>query len=738
MSVDRARGPSTAGGAPAGGHEALRVAFLWHMHQPDYRHPESGEEVMPWVRLHALKDYYDVARIVGEAPPGVRMTFNLTPVLLVQIQQLEWRPSQDPFSRLSRKPVDRLRLDDKLFILQHFFSVNEDRMLRPLDRYAWLYEQVRAAHGHPERVLQRFSDQDYLDLQVLFNLAWSGRTLRERPPVRRLLAKGRGFTEVERDELLAVQDAFVAEVLPLYRRLADEGRIELSTTPLNHPILPLLCDLQAAREANPHCSVDGISFRHPEDAREQVARARALAEGALGRRPEGMWPSEGSVSEEAVRLMGAEGVRWIATDRQVLERSLALSGRPSDPLAHLTPWRLRGEGNPATFFRDTTLSDLIGFTYSRWEPEAAVRDLLHRARSLLQSVPDPGRAVLPVILDGENAWEFYADHGVPFLTCLMSALAAAPDVRAVTMSEALGAVPARELPRLRAGSWIRADFDTWAGHPEKNRAWVAIVDARCELEDHRRRGDADPAALANAYDHLLRAEGSDWFWWLGDDHYTPFKREFDELFRLHVVAVWRALGVSPPAYLFEPIADPARAVAVETREPFQLIRPTLDGEAQRYYEWMGAGYFDVAFQKGAIFTGEPLVRRVHYGFDEGTLYLRLTPREGRADDVLGEARVEVCVDDADRDRRWTWTLEPGGSCRLRDQAGAEAPPGRVGVGLVVELGIPLASMDLAPGRTLRLHVEIVSPDGRSERLPLEASIQAAVPPPEFNRLNWSL
>lgn len=266
----------------------LRLAILWHMHQPDYRDPRTGMESMPWVRLHALKDYYDMARLVEEAPPGIRVTFNLTPVLLLQLEDLVAQGSRDPFTRAGRKPIAQLTALDKGILLRHYFSVNEERMLRPLDRYAWLHEQVKAAGERVEEMVDLFSPQDYLDLQTLFALAWSGRTLREKPLVRRLLAKGRNFTEEERDALLTLQDGFLEGVLPLYRRLQEEGRIEISVTPLYHPILPLLCDLQAAREANPSCSVEGLRFRHPEDAREQVRRARELGESWFGRKPTGI------------------------------------------------------------------------------------------------------------------------------------------------------------------------------------------------------------------------------------------------------------------------------------------------------------------------------------------------------------------------------------------------------------------------------------------------------------------
>jgi alpha-amylase/alpha-mannosidase (GH57 family) len=715
------------------------------MHQPDSRHPETREEDMPWARLHALKDYYDMARLVDEAPVGTRVTFNLTPMLLSQLTDLATRGPRDAFYKICRKPVSHLRLEDRLFILNNFFSVNEERMLRPLPDYERLLKLSGKQGGRLTWLPPRLTNQDYLDIQVLFHLAWCGRTLREDPLVRRLIEKGAGFDEGERNALLDLQDRFLGGVIPLYRRLWEEDRVELSTTPLHHPILPLLVDTRTAREGNPQAPIDGIGFRFPEDAREQLQRGRELAAQVLGKVPAGMWPSEGSVSDAVIRLMEPLGIQWIATDRQILDRSLVMSGTHVGAAPHLRPWRLRSTEAPLLFFRDTAISDRIGFTWSRWAADAAVNDFLARVRTLANTDPKPDEAVLPIILDGENAWEYYEDNGTPFLSGLYAAVHAAPDLSLCTMSDAVRACPARILPRIQAGSWIHACLDTWVGHPEKNRAWELLTEARFELKDQMEGQEADPRAILEAREHLLRAEASDWFWWLGDDHPSYYKNTFEELFRTNLRAAWRALGRPCPAALHQPIPDPRPAAStVAFRRPFALIHPVIDGRNHSYYPWVGAGTLDTNAQSSSIFVGKPVISRLDFGFDLHRLYFRLTPVEGRARDVLREARVRIHLR----------ALENGGQFLVVGEAPitsgeaslgmplSTSPSGeRVGewaIDRVCELAVAFAPLGLVEGTRIGFALELSLPDGLAERLPLEGLVESIVPTRFFDQFHWSL
>jgi alpha-amylase/alpha-mannosidase (GH57 family) len=732
----------------AAGHAdevALRIAILWHMHQPDYRHPDTGEEDWPWVRLHALKDYYDMARLVDEAPEGLVVTFNLTPPLLLQLDQLASRGPRDTFYKLCRRPISHLRHEERLFLLNNLFSVNEERMMKPLPHFERLQRLAGRQSGRLTVLPPRFGPQDYLDLEVLFHLAWCGRTLRENELVRQLIAKGTGFSESERGALLDLQDDFFVRIVPLYRRLWVDGRIEISTSPLHHPILPLLVDVRSAREGNPRLPIEGLGFHFAEDAREQIGRGRELAAHYLGHVPPGMWPSEGGVSDAVVRMLEATGIRWIATDKQILERSLVLSGTHVGSAPHLRPWLLRGTERPLIFFRDTPLSDRIGFTYSRWPVPDAVADFIARVRSLGASDPEPDDACVPVILDGENAWEYYEDNGASFLTMLYQAISQAPDLKTVTMGQAADTCPARILPRIQAGSWINAGLDTWIGHPEKNRAWELLSEARSELKDQSEGHESDPEALTAAREHLLRSEASDWFWWLGDDHPSFYKDSFEELFRTNLRAAWRALGRPAPAALHRSITEVSRAVPVAVRQPVALIRPIIDGRNNSYFQWIGAGSLDAAHQSGAIFLGQPLITRLDFGFDLERLYLRLTPVGGLARDVLREQKVRLLVRDLEQENEKVVFGEapPSSGEALLDlplflggpdgkRAGAWA------IDRVCELAMEFAPLKLKRGRPFSFCLEISLPDGLAERLPMEGSIETVVPPPNFNQLHWSL
>lgn len=696
----------------------MKVCILWHMHQPDYRLPgQGGRAAMPWVRLHAAKDYMDMARLAEEAPANVRTTFNLTPCLLEQLHDLAEGRHQDELLDIARKPTKDLREAERHFALQHFFSVNDEQKVRPSPRYAELRDRKHRARG---KLLDHFSDADLRDLIVLFHLAWSGQWLRREPAVQRLLAKGRAYDEADKKAILDAQDAQARAIFPLYGALARAGKIEISTTPLYHPILPLLIDVRVAQEARPGCSTGGVEFRYPEDARTHVVEGLARTERHLGWRPRGMWPSEGSLSEAALEVLGEAGVAWCATDEQNLKKSL-----PAPPPAcHLRPWRVRGEG-PAIFFRDTGLSDLIGFTYARWDAERAAADFISKCLDTGRAYQGPGEPILPVILDGENAWESYPENGEPFLRTLYRKLGTTSGIEAATFTGALETANVGELPRLAPGSWIYGSFDTWAGHEEKNRAWSLLAAVRREVEDA-----GGPARIPeDAREVLLRAEGSDWFWWLGDDHPTAYLSEFETLFRQNLQFVCRRLGRAAPSGLDEPIPR-RRAVAAAIEEPHSLISPRCDGEATRYYEWIGSGAYRPENEGAAMKIGqEALVSEMRFGFDEERLFLRFESRPRKGSSLRGCA-VRVVLD--------------GRSFEWRDGRGLRADGGDLPRGAeaacvnALEVAIPRAAVGLGAGQRAKLTVEITGADQRRELIPRDGAIELVGPDEHFDLRNWTL
>nr|MDP9264259.1 glycoside hydrolase [Acidobacteriota bacterium] len=299
----------------------LRIVFLWHMHQPYYKDLVSGEYRLPWVRLHALKDYYGMVRLLEEFPQ-IHQTFNLVPSLVAQIEDYVAGTARDPFFDVAAKPARDLSAEERQFALQYLFQANQTNMIGRYPRYHELWEQFRPQDRDLERAVKQFQTQDFADLQVLSQIAWFDEFFLDDPEVAALVRKGRGYSEADQQLVIRKQREFLAQVLPAYRAAAQRGGIEISASPFYHPILPLLCDTDLGRVSSPGLPLPQARFQHPEDAEEQLRRGLALHERVFGAKPRGIWPSEGSVSEEVLALAHRLDLNWVATDEGVLGRSL--------------------------------------------------------------------------------------------------------------------------------------------------------------------------------------------------------------------------------------------------------------------------------------------------------------------------------------------------------------------------------------------------------------------------------
>src|SRR5687767_6971545 len=460
-----------------------RVALLWHMHQPLYQDLATGEHILPWVRLHGLKDYWGMVALLREFPT-VRITFNLVPSMLVQLEAFAREEARDRHLEIGLKAADKLTEEERGFCVENFFHAHAPRMIAPYPRYAELLAKREAAgRGLSARgQAAHFSTDDLRDLQVWHKLAWIDPFYFEDPRIQSLVEKGRGFTEHDKTTLRGVELELLRRVVPEYRAAADRGQVELSTSPFYHPILPLLCDTDVYLRTHPHSRMPREPFRHPEDAAEQLARAVTLHERLFGKRPDGLWPSEGSVSDAMVPLVVRAGFQWMATDEAILARTTGheftrdAHGHVEQPELLYRPYRVGPAGESvACGFRDHALSDLIGFTYAGWSADAAADDFIRRleqdgARNRARGGEE---ATVFVILDGENAWEHYEGQGRPFLRALYGRLAAHQELRTVTMSEAC-TDPREPLTSIFPGSWINGDFYIWIGHGDDHRAWAQL------------------------------------------------------------------------------------------------------------------------------------------------------------------------------------------------------------------------------------------------------------------------
>ncbi|TMF95302.1 MAG: hypothetical protein E6I04_12500, partial [Chloroflexi bacterium] len=600
----------------------LHVAFVWHMHQPYYKDDLTSTYLLPWVRLRSAKDYYKMPALL-DAYPSVRATFNLVPSLLAQIEDYGKEESVDLFLNLSTRPASDLSEEERDFALR--WMRESPRALRVQQSPRYLELASRALDA-------QFTTADIRDLQVWFNLAWCDPVWVESDPrLAELKRKDRDFREEDKALLFAAQLERIRSVIPKYRELAERGQAELTFSPYYHPILPLVCHVDSARSANPHIQLPERHFSHREDAERQIELGMGLFERMLGRRPKGMWPSEMAVGESVIGLAEKAKLDWMISDEEVLARSLEGHFNRDEHLYQ--PKRIAREGGRVSMvFRDSQLSNVIGFDYQRTPSIDAAGDLIGRLRRIRDVQGD--RDFLAVIaLDGENAWEFYPRDGHDFLNALYTELESSSDIITTTVSDFLAEHPAQQqLHHLHTGSWIGASLDTWIGDPEHNIAWDLLAETRDWLDSQSQQRPKDSQQAAVAWREILITEGSDWFWWFSRKHDSGMDPIWDNQFRLHLRNVYKLMGARAPARLFQPIIK--RGPTPERGVPSTLISP----QSRHDPAWAQAGYYLVGSGFGALHRPAGVVERIYYGADEERLYFRIdSPRSGQE---LESQRIE--------------------------------------------------------------------------------------------------
>ncbi|MBN1946138.1 MAG: hypothetical protein JW797_10705 [Bradymonadales bacterium] len=716
------------------------IILLWHFHQPFYGLPGSHDLELPWVRLHAAKSYLDMAAMLLENPK-IRAVANFSGSLLEQLLHYRQPGFRDRFWELTLRPAGDLTEEERRFILRSFFSLDWQTVLARFPRYLELLD--KRGRRDDQVASARLTDAEMTDLQLLFNLAWCGFTLRQHDQrVRELSSKGRGFNQADKEVILAVQLEAIDQVFGLWRELVDREQVELTVTPHYHPILPLLVDNQIARRSLPGHPLPS-RFAYPMDAHSQVAMALDQAEAVFGRRPVGMWPSEGSVSPEILPLVAEHGIRWLASDEHVLLQS-KLDG-PADRAEIYQPF---WSGSPpiSLFFRDHELSDLIGFSYSRIEAQQAVRDFTNRLGSIASGRFAAGPPCVTVILDGENAWEHYPQDGRQFLERLYQQLAAMRGLKTTTPTDRLSRrPPARQIVSLHSGSWISANFRIWIGQREKNLAWEQLRRARKLFADRSgggRETDRSPPER-EAYRYLLRAEGSDWMWWYGDDFVAVDKPLFDRIFRENLAAVYHRLGTSPPEELAEPIVT--RAAAELVKPPRSLIRPTIDGHEYGYYDWVGAGSCCATGAAGAMYQSSSYLAELRYGFDLERFYLRLRVGERRQPDAGERLSIELDLHQEAEGLRRLLVIPFEGTgrmaCRLfqgeeGDQAPLSCDLAEAFFHECLECALPLDQLGLQAGSRWTMSLRLVQNGVELDRLPRSGELAFEVPDETFSERNW--
>jgi alpha-amylase/alpha-mannosidase (GH57 family) len=703
----------------------LRVVILWHQHQPLYKDLVTGEYRLPWVRMHALKDYYGMVKLLDEFP-NVHQTFNLVPSLMTQIQDYAAGTAQDPFLAVATKPAKDLTREERRFALQYLFQANPVHLIGRYPRYKELWERFRSSGAQPERAEPFFQAQDFTDLQVLSQIAWFDEFFLEEKDVAELVRKERNYSLEDQSFVMKRERKLIGAVLPAHAEAAQRGGIEISTSPFYHPILPLVCDSSQGGVSTPGLHLPKNHFRRPEDAKEQLLRGLQLHEQVFGMRPKGVWPSEGSVSEEVLSIAHKLGVNWMATDEGVLGRSLNFfftrdgGGRlnAGGPERLYAPYRYEKQDTQMhLLFRDHTMSDLIGFVYSGMPARDAAQHLVNNIRQAARPVLDQGRdAVVSIILDGENAWEYYPKSGREFLRYFYDALQKERGLEAVTASEAISRHQHfGHLGSLVPGSWISANFNVWIGAPEDNRSWDYLHAAR-EFYERTAPGVSDKQR-ALAMEELLIAEGSDWNWWYGPEHHSANDRDFDELYRKHLSNVYSSLGAAPPEYLAQPITSGVARPSWVKQTAY--VRPQIDGTLVRYFEWIGAAIYTSDRRSGSMHGKQFLLDAAYAGINEKFANGRLdfaatlpdmdfsivvnlesaTPGGAQPYRVL---RLEAVVEDHALRR---WNITQSGK-PLADDAHNPDSLAKVALGRVFEFRVPLEWLS-APMTSKDAKVELI-------------------------------
>lgn len=553
--------------------KSVDLVFLWHMHQPDYRDYASGEFLLPWVYLHAIKDYSDMAYHL-EQHPRVKAVLNFVPVLLDQLEDYQQQFSsgniRDPLLKLlARENLNDVGDVERDLIIDSCFRSDHNKMVAPYPFYKRLSDLYKLVEPGGAVAISYLSGQYLADLLTWYHLAWCGESVRrENDLVISLMGKDENFTFADRKALFELIGSTISDIIPRYRRLAERGQIELSTTPHYHPLAPLLLDFHSGRESQPDSDLPQSNIYPGGKARVQAQLQEAIEShlSRFGVKPQGVWPAEGAVSTELVQLLAEEGCRWAASGESVLVNSLKHAHLPVDEQKHFLyrPYLMQGVNHSIhCFFRDDRLADMIGFEYSNWNGQDASLHFMEQ----IEAIAENGSGEIPlvsVILDGENAWEYYPYNGYHFLNDLYSALETHQQINTTTYrdyltklekADAHGLAKEVVLPALVAGSWVYGTFSTWIGSPDKNHAWDLLCTAKQKYDLVMAAGRLSEEERMAAQRQLSSCESSDWFWWFGDYNPVHAVASFDRLYRHNLMHLYRLLKLEIPESLNIPLSQ---------------------------------------------------------------------------------------------------------------------------------------------------------------------------------------
>ena len=594
------------------------------MHQPVYE--IEGTYLMPWARLHAVKDYLDMTLFLDRYPQ-LKLNFDIVPALLDTIIAYS-NGANDIHSELTVTDTSTMTNEEKSFIVNNFFSSRYETMVFRSENYKRLYQQrfSRDICNHDD-----FTNQDLSDLMALFNLVWIDPIHFKRyPRLQELWDKQYNYTLEDRIEIINIQRDIIREIIPTYKKFISEGRMELTTSPYYHPILPILADIKTSIKSV--ITTEGLpaSLGMFEDAKEQVRSALDRIEEVFGVRPKGFWPPELCVGPKTLNILAKEGVKWTISDECVLASSINydfirdFKGNLNDPYHLLKVYEYQGAPIDV-IFRDRNIPNLINFEYAGIDPLMAAGDLFDKIKiiqSKLLVSPDDSH-MLTISLDCENCWENYQNDGNDFLDRIYSLIEHDDTLETVLISDYIeNDGHKKPLNKIYSGSWIDRTFQYWIGEATKNKAWAYLKATKDDFEAFV-KGNKHHPNIEAARKELFIAEGSDWFWWYGEPNNSGQDFVFDYMFREHLKNVYLILGLVPPEKL-----DVSLITTYEMpfKHPSRPISPKMDGLLSSYQDWYYSG--NISMLDGPVFRESKNVDKIHFGCDSENMYFRLHINKG--------------------------------------------------------------------------------------------------------------
>ena len=604
----------------------LSVAFVWHFHQPNYQTQPNGIRLMPWARLHAIKDYLDMLLIIDKFPK-IKLNFSIVPALIDTIQDYAYNDGHDIHSKLTITPVEELTDDDKLYILNYFFDINYEKLVSKNPRYNELYVK---RYSSSEIGINDFSNQEYSDIMMLFNLLWFDPIWKNKyPELSEFEKKGHNYTLKDRQKLIELNRTIMKQIIPTFKKFQDEGRIEIITSPYNHPILPILLNPNDLKTPFLKYQLPDCKIALAIDAKEQIKTAFEKIKETFGKQPKGFWPSEHCISQKTLDVLANLGAQWVITDESVLSNSLKkefvrdFRGCYEDPydVCSLYFYRTKREKEVSLIFRDSVIPNLISFEYPRHDSILCANDLFDRIKTVhdkLKNAPDDTH-MLTIAMDGENTWDSYPQDGAIFLERLYSLINDDKNIKTVLISDYVekNKTKAKQLKKVTSGSWVNQEFQLWIAEPTKNLAWKYLVQTRNDLKEAENSGRLTKEQIKAAKSEIYITEGSDWFWWYGEPNDSGQDHIFDFMFREHLKNIYTIIEKPVPNYLEMPLMS---YMGKPLKNPKRLITPLINGKLHNNDEWLHAGRIDIP--DGPIIKENKLLNRIYFGNDNENLYIR--------------------------------------------------------------------------------------------------------------------